>query len=187
MLTQQEQLYLKTLDDLNYRIISHDPYQILGLSALIRKLFLDDHPLVDQVNQEHKLKFIFNVCLPNQNIFGLPGMEVYTIQDGLDPDTSIRPGKPTTQLGRDQFFKTIVLVINGKNYTIKEVVLFEANIMGGVHAGAPKLEKDKIMKTLNDQLSVGGYPSSLRQLKAIARVVKKALAPLTEHVKSKLK
>ncbi len=186
MLTHQEQLYLKTLNDLNNRIISHDPYEILGVSALIRKLFLDDHPLVDQVNREHKLKFVFKVCLPSSNLFGMPGLEVYTIQDGLDPDTS-RPGKPTSQLGRDHFFRIIVLVINGEKYTIKDVILFEANIMGGVHADAPKLEKEKILKTLNDELSIGGYASSLRQLQAIARVVIKALAPLTLSVKSKLK
>jgi hypothetical protein len=184
MLTQEEQLYQKTLDDLNNRINSQDPYEILGVSALIRKLFLDDHSLVNQVNREHKLKFVFNVCLPTIPLES-PDIKVFSIQDGLDPDTS-RPGKAVSQLGRDQFFRTIVLVINGKKYTIKDVVLFEANIMGGVHAGSPKSEKEKILKTLNDQLSIGGYASSLRQLQAIGRVVTKALAPLTQRVKSKL-
>jgi len=186
MLTKQEQLYLKTLDDLNNRIVSRDPYEILGASALIRKLFFDDHPLVEQVNQHYKLKFVFNVCFLPAWPPGVPEPNIYCIQDGLDPDTSGQ-GWPTHQLGRDQFFKIIVLVIDGKKYTIKDVVLFEANIMGGVHAGTPKSEKDKILKTLNDQLFINGYATSLRQLKAIGRVIIKALVPLTQHVKSKLK
>lgn len=186
MLTQQERLYLKTLDDLNSRISSHDPYEILGASLLIRKLFLDDHPLVDQVNREHKLKFVFNVCLLTPLPPGLAEPAVYTIQDGLDPDTC-RPGKPTSQLGRDQFFRIVVLFRNGIKYTIKDTVLFEANIMGGVHAGTAKSEKEKILKILNEEFSIGGYSTSLRQLQAIGRIVIKALAPLTQRVKSKLK
>ncbi len=184
MPTQQEQLYLKTISDLENRINDQDPYEILGSSALIRKLFLDDHPLVDQVNRDYKLKFLFNVCLPTPLPPGLPKPDVYSIQDGLDPDTS-RPGKHVSQLTRDQFFKVIVLMINGKEYTIRDVILFEANIMGGVHAGMPKSEKEKILKTLNDQLSIGGYASSLRQLQAIGRVVLKALTPLTQNIKQK--
>lgn len=47
MHSQQDILFLKTLEDLEKRVNQQDPYQILGASALIRKLFLDDHPLVD--------------------------------------------------------------------------------------------------------------------------------------------
>lgn len=185
MLTTQEQLYSRTIDDLENHISGQDPYTILGASALIRKLFLDDHSLVDQVNRKHKLKFVFNVCLPTPNPPGLPVPVVFSIQDGLDPDTS-RPGKPTSQLSRDKFFKVIVLIINGKEYTVKDVVLFEAHIMGGVHAGSPKTEKENVLKTLNDQLSIGGYTSSLRQLQAIGRIIIKALLPLTQHIKNKV-
>ena len=182
-MNQQELLFLKTLDDLRNRIRSNDPYEILGASAIIRKLFLDDQPLVDQVNRQYKLKFDFNVCLPAPNPPGLPEPVVFSIQDGLDPDTSL-PGKPISHLKRDQFLKIVVLVINKKKYTIKDVILFEANIMGGVHAGSPKTEKEKVLKLLNDQLSIGGYASSLRQLQAIGRVIIKALTPLQEHIKS---
>ena len=59
--------------------------------------------------------------------------------------------------------------------------------MGGVHAGMPKSEKDKILKSLNDQLSIGGYASSLRQLQAIGRIVLKALSVLTEIIQKKTK
>lgn len=181
MQSQLKQLFSRTISDLENKISAKDPHEILGASALIRKLFLDDYPLVDQVNREYKLKILFHVCLPTPDPPGLPKPVVFSIQDGLDPDTS-PPGIIVSQLTRDQLFKVVVLIINGKEYIIKDVILFEANIMGGVHAGTPKSEKEKILKTLNDKLSIGGYATSLRQLQAIGRVILKALAPLTEEV-----
>ena len=178
-------LYLKTIEDLGNRIGSNDPYEILGASALIRKLFLDNQPLVDQANRQYKLKIAFNVCLPTPNPPGLPEPALFSIQDGLDPNTS-RLGKSISQLKRDQFFKIVVLIINGKKYTIKDVILFEANIMGGVHAGSPKKEKEEVLKSLNDKLSIGGYTSSLRQVQAIGRVILTSLAPLTQRIESNL-
>jgi len=71
---------------------------------------------------------------------------------------------------------------NGKEYSIKDIILYEANVMGGVHAGSPESEKDEILKKL-EGLFVGGYRPSLRQLKAIARVVLKALKPLRESIR----
>lgn len=121
--------------------------------------------------------------MPTELPSGLPKPTMYTIQDGLDPNTS-RPGKQISILNRDQFFKISVLAINGKEYTIKDVVLFEANIMGAAHAGTPKNEKENVLKTLNEQLSVGGYPSSLRQLKAIGRVILTALSPLKSKIEN---
>jgi hypothetical protein len=181
MHSQQDNLFLKTLEDLEKRINQQDPYDILGASALIRKLFLDDHPLVDQINRNRKLKLNFEVCLPTELPQGIPKPQMFTIQDGLDPNTS-RPDKKISVLNRDQFFKISVLTINGKEYTIKDVVLFEANIMGAVHAGTPKNEKENVLKALNDNLSVGGYSTSLRQLKAIGRVILKTLSPLRSKI-----
>jgi hypothetical protein len=39
------ELFLHTLKDLERRIESEDPYEILGISALMRKLFLEKHSL----------------------------------------------------------------------------------------------------------------------------------------------
>ena len=111
MLSQQEQLFIRTIEDLEKRIIDNDPYEILGASALIRKLFLDDNPLVNQVNRKYKIKLQFDVCPPTPDPLGFPKPVVFSIQDGLDPETSM-PGKTISKLNRDQFFKVIVLISN---------------------------------------------------------------------------
>jgi len=185
MQSQLEQLFLRTISDLGNKISSNDPYEILGASALIRKLFLDDYKLFDQVNREYKIKLIFHVCLPIPDPPGSPKPFLFSIQDGLDPDTALRPGRLVSQLTRDSFFKVVVLIIGSKEYTIKDVILFEANVMGGVHVGTPKSEKEKILKMIDSQLSVGGYATSLRQLQAIGRVILKAITPLKVAIENK--
>jgi hypothetical protein len=101
------------------------------------------------------------------------------MQDGLDPDTA-PPFKQRYTATRDQFFQTIVTIVNSHAYTVREIVLFEANVVGAVHAGATKTDKEFVLKQIDSTISVGGYGSSLRQLLAIARIVLKALTPLRQ-------
>ena len=174
-------LFLRTLSDIEQRLSGRDPYEILLIAGLVRKLFLDDHPLVEQVNVKHRLKLTFEINAPSSLLERLPPPTLWTIQDGLDPDTSPFPQR--TMVTRDQFFKTVVTIVNQHEYSIREVVLFEANVVGAVHAGAPKKDKEHALHEVDRHISVGGYASSLRQLLAIARVVLRALAPLRDAVK----
>lgn len=176
-MTETEALFLRTLEDIEKRLAQTDPYEILFIAALIRKLFLDDFPLVDQVNRSHRIKLSFETTLPLELPQGTPAPTFWTVQDGLDPDTAI-PGKRRYTASRDQFFQTIVTILNDHQYSVREIILFEANVMGAVHADSPKTDKEEALKKIDSTIAVGGYASSLRQLQAIARVVLKALSPL---------
>jgi hypothetical protein len=175
-MTESEVLFLRTLEDIERRLAQSDPYEILFIAALIRKLFLDDFPLVDQVNRNHKIKLAFETTVPLELPDG-PAPAFWSVQDGLDPDTAIS-GKGRYTASRDQFFQTVVTIVNDHQYSVREIVLFEANVMGAVHAGSPKTDKEHSLKQIDSTIAVGGYASSLRQLQAIARVVLKALSPL---------
>ena len=176
-MTESEALFLRTLEDIEKRLTQTDPYEILFIAALIRKLFLDDFPLVDQINRIHKIKLTFETTLPFELPKDIPAPSLWTMQDGLDPDTAI-PGKRRYTASRDQFFQTIVTIVNDHQYSVREIILFEANVMGAVHAGSPKTDKEQALKQIDSTFAVGGYASSLRQLQAIARVVLKSLLPL---------
>lgn len=178
-----DSLFLSTLRDLASRIADTDEYNVLGSSALIRKLLIDDFPLVDQVNQQYRLRLAFEISESSPCIPGAPEPTVWSLQDGLDPETS-RPGKPRKVVSRDQLLATILALVNGKSYTLREIVLFEAHIMGGVHADSPKAEKDKVLNILNSSFAIGGSRASLRQLQAIGRVVLRGLEPLRAAVTS---
>ena len=182
-MTEAEALFLSTLHDLGRRVDSEDPYEILGASALIRKLLIGSHPLLDQVNQSHRLKLRFRVGLPLARPPGFPEPVVWSLQDGLDPHTGV-PGHQVVDMTRDRLLSTPVLKIAGGTYTVRDVVLFEANVMGGVHAGAPIEQREKALAEVNRLFALGGYRASLRQLKAIGRVVLYGLKPLHVAIKA---
>jgi hypothetical protein len=180
-----EELFLRTLDDLETRAAATDPYEVLGLSALVRKLFLDDHPLWDQVNRSHRHKLILRISDPDSPYTRMVlsmRPSFYSVQDGLDPDSS-RPGKVTIEVNRDKFFSTVVMVIQGASYSVKDVVLFAAHVMGGVHVGAPKSERERVLQEVNNSLGIGGMAASLRQLRSIAMVLLKGMAPVRDTLR----
>jgi hypothetical protein len=176
-MSSTEALFLNTLRDLAGHVAESDEYTVLGASALIRKLLIDGTPLVDQVNQTHRLKVTFAISESNPSIPGVPEPTFWSVQDGLDPETS-RPGKPRKIVNRDQLLATVLAIVNGKSYSLRDIVLFEANVMGGVHAGSPKEEKERVLQSINGTLAIGGHRASLRQLQAVGRVVLKGLEPL---------
>jgi hypothetical protein len=174
-------LFCRTYDDLSERISSQDPYVILGASALIRKLFIDDDPLVDQVNRSHKIKLSFvigEIDTPYHREVMKDKPRYWSLQDGLDPKTKLVAGGTTT-LKRDKFFDTVVLIANGKEFNIRELIKFEANVMGGIHAGKAKTDQEKALASLAG-LYMGNTRASLRQLLAISRVILSALSPLRQ-------
>ena len=124
-----EVLFMETLKELEARVSAQDPYMILGASALIRKLLLDDFPLVDQVNRQYRLKLTFEVTEPPNFPPGLPEPMFYSVQDAIDPET-VRPGKAKKTVNRDQLLSYVLAKVDGRPYTLREIVLFEANVMG---------------------------------------------------------
>jgi hypothetical protein len=177
-----ERLFLNTTRDLRDRVASQDPYVVLGASGLLRKLLLDDAPLIDQVNRERRLKVRFEVGesgLPP----GLPEPVVYSVQDGIDPDTA-PPFVTRRTVTRDQLLGYVLAKVAGRSYSLREIVLFEAHVMGGVHAGTPKDDKERALNEIFNHVAVGGHRASLRQLQAIGRVVLKGLEPLRQAIEA---
>lgn len=181
MITDTEQLFIHTLDDLGDRGASGDAYVVLGASALLRKLLLDSHPLIDQVNRAHQVKITFEI---GKNLVPANVSEstlCFAVQDNLDPNTAA-PWVGRTTVSRDGFLSTTVLFAGAHSYSVKDMILFEAHIMGGVHAGTPKEDKEKALSEIANRFQFGGARLSLRQLRAIIRVTLSALKPLREAV-----
>ena len=179
MITYVDRLFLLALDDLEQKIASGDGYETLGASRILRQLFFDEPPLVDQVNRERRVRLQFQIAahvFPDRvrNALG------YWEGDGLDPDTA-PPGPPSVRT-RDQFLAQPVLLQAGVTYSIADIIKFEANVMGGVHASPPREEKHKALAAVGNMFHVQGLPGSLAQLQAIGRVVLRALKPLRDQI-----
>jgi hypothetical protein len=178
-----QSLFVETLDELATRAEAHDEYDVLMAAGLIRKLLLDAAPLVDQVNRSHRLKLVFEIGESGAFPPGVPAPTHWAAQDGLDPNTA-PPFVRRRQVTRDELLATVVVISNGSSHSVRDVVLFEANVMGAIHAGSAKEDKDRVFLELNSALAIGGHRVSLRQLKAISRVVLRGLEPLRQAVMS---
>ncbi|MBN4079653.1 hypothetical protein JYT60_00285 [bacterium AH-315-C08] len=174
----RDQLFLLTLNDLEERAASQNAYQILGISALFRKLYLDGFPLVDQANKTRglKIKYTINERTPDLDEHTI----FWSIQDGFDPNTSAFP-KPI-EVSRDQFLQANILAVKGKIYTVRDLILIAANVMGGVHPGKAKNIEEETLSQLGNNLSVGGLDPVLRSFLSINRVVQHGLSPLKNTI-----
>jgi hypothetical protein len=164
---------------------SSDPYEILGASGLLRKLLLDSNPLIDQVNSAYRVRISFRISdfdIPHRRPELKGKLTFWSLQDGLDPDTEL-VGRSAVEITRDQFFSKPLLMLAGAEFSVREIILFEANIMGGIHAGSPKEDKERALASISNVYRTRGLRVPLRQLKSIARVVSRAIDPLYLLVK----
>ena len=53
---KKEQLFIRTIEDLDNKLNSTDDYEILMIAGLLRKLLLDGGALLDQINSRIGLK-----------------------------------------------------------------------------------------------------------------------------------
>ena len=145
-----DELFIRRLDDLHLSINSGDEYEVLDASGIIRQLFLDDHPLVDQVNKNHRQKLQFRV---NQPIFpdipGIPAPDIWCEIGSIDPRRFPQLGESSV-LNRNPFLGLLIGRVQGHDYSVKDIISFVANVAGGVHAGSPKNAKDEALNKLTN-------------------------------------
>jgi hypothetical protein len=183
-----EQLFIETLGDLERRVHpAPSEYEVLGAAALLRKLLLDDQPLVDHVNRGPRLRIRYTITdtTPIWQLAGGPRPSYWSIQDGLDPETAMRPAQ-TVDVARDQLLSKVVMISGEREVTVRDVILFCAHVCGAVHRGAPRSELQREMNRAAETFAVGGYASGIRDLQAIGRIVLGGLRPLHDAVRSNL-
>lgn len=158
-------------------------YSALEASALVRKLLIDASPLLHQVNRQRRKRIVFDVA-------GNAAYEALVMEDkpvfyapagGLSPRLALGMPFQVTPMNLDQFLARRALYVNGHDITVRQVVLQLANVEGGVHAGTPNTEVEKLLNEVNAQLGIGGMGSVAYSMQAIADVVVAALQPLTRR------
>ncbi len=149
-------LFLRTLNDCKSAIQNPDDYQLLRATALLRQLLLDANRLLDVVNRDRREKIRFRIAdswqTQHTRLVISMNPSIYTVADGLYPGTSL-PNTPVVELSRDQFLKHPVAYASGRYYTVGEIVQHCANILGGVHFGAPQSESEGMLSALQRNCS----------------------------------
>lgn len=184
-LIDPERLFLRTLSDLEQRASATDEYEVLLAAGLLRKLLLDEHPLVDQVNRTHRIRLRFSINGPTryeEMVLGMKPM-YWSLEDAIDPHLNHPPGLTAPQLAtRNQLLARRVMVLQGEQVTVRDLIDQLAHIEGAVHSAAPREPREVLLTQAARQLFVGGMPAGVRQIQSIARVVLRGLEPLRNAV-----
>jgi hypothetical protein len=90
---------------------------------------------------------------------------------------------PPSDLSRDAMLKCVVMMIQGENLTVHDLIDVGAHIEGAVHAGGPSTPKEKALAEVNKQLQIGGMAAATRSLLAVGRVTLRGLKPLREAIR----
>lgn len=192
-------LFLETCRDVALRSrygVPHSAYEALLLGFLLRKLFLDDTPLVQRVRQLHPTRLEFTVvpwapawnAVPAIGSHGRPLL--HWAGDCFDPGTPCKAhphGPPETVLSADALMKVSIGAVGNQRLTVHDLVRSAANALGGVHVGRSRSSKDEYLKSA--MMAVAGSPSGdllapVHVLRAVGRTALAGLAPLMEQADS---
>jgi hypothetical protein len=168
------ELFVRTLNDLDSKTRSNDPYDILMIAGLVRKLLLDDYPLADQVNRKTKHKIRFEVGSEPAFVKML-STATYIHGDAIDGKTA--PG-PTELLSKKEFLRFTIVISDGVRYSVKDVIKFAAHVSGAIHKTSPSTDAERSLQTIDSHFRFGRHSPSALQLRAIGRTVLNGLAPL---------
>jgi hypothetical protein len=180
---ESSDLLLATLSELERYIANGDDYSMLRASALLRQLLLDRHPLVHQVNRAHHLKLRFTVCgrAHRERVLRMEPV-FYSALGGIHRSGSL--GQHQEEISLDEFLATPVLKIYEQLVTVGDLISISANVLGGVHKGDPKTEKELAVAEFTRVASGNGPTISAAQLKPITLIALEALQPIRQRVQN---
>jgi hypothetical protein len=174
-------LYLRTIEDLRSKASSHDAYELLRGSALVRQLILDDPPLAHFVNRNFRVKLQFRVV--EWEPCPLEGV-VFSWVDVSSDRAAPWSVVPPRLVKQDAFLATKCLSMEDQVFTVKDVIKSCANFRGGVHKGNRAEEADQALAEFDRIVQVGGMDATVNLIRGIAKCLLVALEPLTEAVRS---
>jgi hypothetical protein len=173
-----DELFLRTIQDLSQKVNVGDEYDWLRASALVRQLLIDGHPLVGRVNRVYGLKLRF---------------EVPDASDAVDEHTMVFMAGdtllgvlPMRTVNRDGFLAAPLIYVRGRWFTTREIVDTVANALGGVHKGDLTAGSQQELSALNAAIQVLGGGAATAQIRGIGHMTIRGLKPLAEVVATKL-
>jgi hypothetical protein len=146
------QLFVKTLADLEQRIVSDGEYEVLMSALLLGKLPMDSTTLVDQVNATYRLKvrYPMNGVSPYEQALYEDLPMFWSLLEAIDPENPIvarMPGmRVPVEATRDQFLARRIMRMNGTWITVRDLIAQLAHIDGAVHSGQPQNEREKVLQ-----------------------------------------
>jgi hypothetical protein len=179
-----DRLFLETLADLEKRAATDGTeYEALMIAALLRKLVLDAHPLVDEVNRRYRLKVRYRIN--DTKPPAVPGhLVAWNALDGLDPETAGSPEPKVVSI--DGLLRQSVMISDGHVYTVRDLISHQANAAGAVHVGPGRGAAASALRQNELSREEAEWPMQAWNLRSIARVVLAGLRELRDAVRANL-
>ncbi|MDH3944487.1 MAG: helix-turn-helix domain-containing protein [Anaerolineae bacterium] len=173
---------LNSLNALEQKLGSNNPLQVIEAARLIKQLLIGQRRGVEQLGTNIAAEIEFKVGrIFSPNAYSPPFKGTHRlIQDSFDPDVGAGRGE-TTSLPLEEFLGCKLLMARGRYYTLKEIILFEAGVLGEIKPVTLQKQLEAYHR-ISELLSPGGITPALRQLKAIGRVILAALEPYRESI-----
>ena len=182
---QADQLFLRTLGDLDRRTTVADEYEALLAAGLLRKLLLDEAPLVHQVNRYRREPILFRIngeTLLERTIFEDDPV-FWAIGDAIDPDAFPAPGMSAPMDATlKEFLARTVMLARGQRLSVRDLIKQVAHIDGAVHKGKPTKAREELLDEMSRFMFFRDLPSTVHHVQLIGRIVVRALTPLREAI-----
>lgn len=183
---QADQLFLRTLEDLDRRTTVADEYEALLAAGLLRKLLLDEAPLIHQVNRyrRERIRFRINGETPLERIILADNPVFWAIGDAIKPDAyQGRPGvSAPTDAKLDQFLARPVMCMRGERLSVGDLIKQVAHIDGAVHKREPTNAREQLLDEISRFMFFGDLPGTVHHVQLIGRIVVRALTPLRDAI-----
>lgn len=154
---------------------------LLDIAAILRHFLVDKQTLVDIVNQDHALTIRFKVfgSASESAQAPMPGAKSTFVFSG----TTWPPFAPLKELKRDDFLDFDMIYLDGLKFTVRDIVKFCANQLGGVHFERNSSDPDDIiLRKLDAIFQIGGASTALSALQLIGKITIQALEELYNRV-----
>lgn len=178
-------LFFNTYNDLVDKIKSENEYQIIKSTELIRRLIFDSNSLVDKVKGKLTIEYTYTDSTNGSTFRYMKklGMSDFVIADGFYPPERIANVGPIVKTNKDKFLKCIILIKDGKEYTVLDIIKFVLFCQGGTHLDNPKKEYQVALDKFKNQKIFSLNPT-IYQIKSIGKVIIDALKPLETELKT---
>ena len=170
-----DELFLYTMNDIRERIERGREYDFIRACGLIRHLILDGDSLYNTLNVTLKIDLQFRVAIHDTHLMGKP-------IEWRNPHTLSHRPHEFLSIGKFKNWK--VVMIEGYDYNIEDLVFIASHKKGGVHSGKPN-EKQVALFEFEKQGLQGKYRLDLETLKSICKIVVEALEPLEKIIKGR--
>lgn len=180
-----DKLFVHLHEDLRMRLDgARDPefahYHLLNVARLLRQLLDDEAPLVELVNERHKIDLIFPVV-------GLGAPKRAAIPSEYlkyKPDLNNHPpGYAIHILSREEFLEGEIANFGGQPIKRSDVISVVANCLGGVHLNKKlSMKWRRTIALFNERLIVGDTGSVIELTRGVGNRAFLALWPLRHAV-----